>query len=66
MMTMKTSPGKEKFLIAVACVTGVFLVAYGMIQKNHTVFLVGIVAVIGGYLAVRRKIKETLHENKHS
>jgi uncharacterized protein YneF (UPF0154 family) len=28
--------------------------------------LVGIVAVIGGYLAVRRKIKEALRENKHS
>jgi uncharacterized membrane protein len=63
-MNVKMTPGKEKFLIAALCGAGIFLVAYGMIQKNHPVFLLGIVTVVAAYLGIRRKLKQALRENK--
>jgi hypothetical protein len=59
---MKMTPSKEKIFIAAGCVAGIFLVAYGMIQKNNLVFLLGIAIVILSYLAVRRKLRSALRE----
>lgn len=59
------TPGNEKLLIAVLCGAGILFVAYGMIHKNHAVFLVGIVTVVAAYLVIRRKLKKALRENSH-
>jgi len=59
---MKMTPLKEKILIGAACVFGVSAVAYGTVLKNDIVFVIGIVVVIGAYLAIRRKLKAALRE----
>jgi hypothetical protein len=61
-MRINMTPAKEKLLIAVGCGAGIALVAYGMIQKDNLVFLIGIAIVIIPYLAVRRKLKAGLRE----
>ena len=61
-MRISMTPAKEKLLTAVGCGAGIALVAYGMIQKNNLVFLLGIVSVIISYLAIRRKLKAGLRE----
>jgi LPXTG-motif cell wall-anchored protein len=39
---------------------GVLAVSYGMIKENNAVFILGLLFVIGGYLLIRRKLKESL------
>jgi hypothetical protein len=53
---------KEKLLLAGACLTGVYAVAYGMARKNDIVFVIGILIVLGSYLAIRRKLKAALRD----
>ena len=53
---------KEKLLLAVACLAGVSAVAYGMARKDDLVFAIGILIVIGSYLAIRRKLKAALRD----
>jgi hypothetical protein len=55
-------PMKEKLLLAVACLAGVSAVAYGMARKDDLVFAIGILIVIGSYLAIRRKLKAALRD----
>jgi flagellar biosynthesis component FlhA len=52
----------EKALTIVLCVMGVLAVAYGMIRPNHTLFIIGLVFVIGGYLSIRKKMKESIQK----
>ena len=54
----------EKSVTVAVCVTGVAAVAYGMIRPNHVAFVIGIVFVVGGYLRIRKKLKESL-QKKH-
>jgi uncharacterized membrane protein YjjP (DUF1212 family) len=61
-MRINMTPAKEKLLIAVGCGAGIALVAYGMMQKNNLLFILGIVAVILSYLAIRRKLKADIRE----
>lgn len=51
---------KEKIITLLLCGIGICLVAYGMIWQENTVFLAGLPFVIGGYLFIRRKLKESL------
>ncbi|HEX9911365.1 MAG TPA: hypothetical protein VGA86_10800 [Desulfatiglandales bacterium] len=53
---------KEKALILVVCLFGILGVGYGMMNKNHTVFIAGLVFVIAGYLMIRKKLKEYIRE----
>ena len=49
---------KHKALIFIICVIGIVAVSYGVAQDNNVIFVIGILFVIGGYLLVRRRIKD--------
>ena len=49
---------KQKALILIICTIGIVAVSYGMAEDNNVIFVLGIVFVIGGYLLIRRRIKE--------
>ena len=51
---------REKVFIVCLCVFGVLAVSYGMIKENNAVFILGLLFVIGGYLLIRRKLKESI------
>ena len=57
---------KEKTLILVVCLFGILGVSYGMMNKNHLVFIAGLVFVVAGYLMIRKKLKEYIREKYHS
>jgi len=42
---------------------GIVAVAYGMLKDNNPIFIIGLLFVIGGYLLIRRKIKESIRNN---
>ena len=50
-------------LISVIGVIGIAAVLYGMLSNNDLIFIVGLVFVIGGYLLIRRIIKEYVKKN---
>jgi hypothetical protein len=39
---------------------GVTAASYGMLKDNDLIFIIGIFLVFGGYLLMRRKIKESI------
>ena len=53
---------REKAIIICLCVFGVLAISYGMIKENNAVFILGLLFVIGGYLLVRRKLKESIRK----
>ena len=53
---------KEKTLIVCLCVFGLLAVSYGMFRENDTVFVIGVLFVIGGYLLIRKKLKESIRK----
>jgi hypothetical protein len=53
---------KEKALILGVSLLGILGVGYGMMNKNHTVFIAGLVLVIAGYLMIRKKLKAHIRE----
>lgn len=53
---------KEKILIVCLCVFGLLAVSYGMFRENDMVFIIGVFFVIGGYLLIRRKLKESIRK----
>jgi len=53
---------KEKVLTVMLCVIGLSAVSYGMIKENHLVFIMGLVCVIGGYLLIRKRLKESIRD----
>jgi hypothetical protein len=53
---------KEKGLILSVCLLGILGVCYGMVNKNHPIFIAGLVAVVGGYLMIRKKLKAHIEE----
>ena len=53
---------REKVVILSVCLFGVLGVGYGMANKNHPVFIVGLVAVVAGYLMIRKKLKAQIRE----
>lgn len=54
----------EKAFIVCLCVIGIAGVAYGMIKENHPVFLLGLAAVIAGYLLIRKNLKASLRKRQ--
>jgi hypothetical protein len=57
---------KEKALILVVCLFGILGVSHGMMNKNHLVFIAGLVFVVAGYLMIRKKLKEYIRGKYHS
>jgi len=53
---------KDKALVLVLCFLGVLAVGYGMVNKNHPVFVAGLVLLIAGYLMMRKKLKRYIRE----
>ena len=51
---------KEKVITALVCVFGISAASYGMIEENHLIFIIGLMFVIGGYLLIRRKLKDSI------
>ena len=49
---------KHKALIFIICAIGILAVSYGVAKDDNVIFVIGILFVIGGYLLVRRRIKE--------
>jgi len=54
----------EKALTIVLCAIGLLAVAYGMTRSNHVAFVIGLVFVIGGYLRIRKKLKESTQKKE--
>ncbi|UCF85552.1 MAG: hypothetical protein JSV50_07945 [Desulfobacteraceae bacterium] len=52
----------EKSSIVFLCVIGISCVAYGMGEGNNTVFVVGLIFIIVGYLFIRSKLKESIRK----
>jgi hypothetical protein len=57
---------KEKVLILVVCLFGILGVGYGMMNRNHTVFIAGLAFVVAGYLMIRKKLKVYIREKYSS
>jgi uncharacterized membrane protein YfcA len=53
---------KEKILILIVCLFGILGVSYGMVNKDHLVFVVGLVLVAAGYLMFRKRLKAYIRE----
>jgi len=53
----------NKTLISLICVIGIVAVSYGMLNDNNLVFIIGLLFVIGGYLLIRRRIKDYIKKN---
>lgn len=49
---------KQKALILIICTIGIVAVSYGMAKDNNVIFVLGIGFIIGGYLLIRKRIKE--------
>ncbi len=52
-------PDKKELGIALVCVSGVCAIAYGMANNNNAAFLAGLILIIGGYLLIRKKLKDS-------
>ena len=48
----------EKAITVTSAIMGVSSVAYGMAAENHVLFIVGLFLVAGGYLIIRRRLKD--------
>jgi hypothetical protein len=53
---------KGKALILVVCLLGILGVCYGMANKDHPAFIAGLVAVVAGYLMIRKRLKARIRE----
>jgi hypothetical protein len=51
-------PMRYKYACGVLCALGLCGTAYGMEQRNHPVFVLGLLCVIAGYLWIRRYLKK--------
>ncbi len=53
-----------KGFIFCLCVIGLTGVAYGMIKRNHPIFLLGLAVLIAGYLLIRNNLKAYLRKRQ--
>lgn len=51
---------REKILTTLICVFGISAVTYGMVKDNNVIFIVGLLFIIGGYLLIRKRLKESM------
>ena len=54
----------NKTLISLICVIGIVAVSYGLVKDNDVIFIIGIILLIGGYLLIRRRIKEHIKDSR--
>ena len=54
---------QSKALTILICMVGILAVSYGMVKDNDAIFIVGIAFVIGGYLLIRKRIKDHARKN---
>ena len=54
---------KKKPFVIIMCLVGIVAVSFGMVKDNDVVFIIGIILIIGGYLLIRRRIKEHISNN---
>ena len=57
---------KEKAFILLVCLFGILGVCYGILNKDHPVFIIGLVFVVVGYLMIRKKLKAHIREKYSS
>jgi 1,4-dihydroxy-2-naphthoate octaprenyltransferase len=50
---------KKKALIIIICTCGICALAYGMANGDNTIFLIGLMLVIIGYLYIRKELKSS-------
>ncbi|MBN1847259.1 MAG: hypothetical protein JW932_01600 [Deltaproteobacteria bacterium] len=55
---------KEKVLMVALCFAGLIAVFFGMVEDYNGVFIVGITMVVGGYLMMRKRLKESIPGKK--
>ncbi|RPI79332.1 MAG: hypothetical protein EHM45_03325 [Desulfobacteraceae bacterium] len=48
---------QTKGIMAGLAVLGCLLTGYGMIEKNNTVFVIGLAGVVSAYLMFRKRLK---------
>ena len=53
---------KQKVLMLIICAIGIVALIYGIAKDDNVVFVIGIVFVIGGYLLIRRRLKEHIRD----
>jgi len=51
---------KNKNLAVLIGIIGIAAVSYGMLKDNDVVFIIGLILIFGGYLLLRRRIKESI------
>jgi hypothetical protein len=54
---------KNKNLIVLIGVIGAVAVSYGILRHHDVIFIIGLIFFLGGYLLIRRKIKESIRNN---
>jgi LPXTG-motif cell wall-anchored protein len=54
---------QSKALNILTCIVGILAVSYGMVKDNDVLFIVGIAFAIGGYLLIRKRIKDYARKN---
>ena len=47
----------KKIFVALTHAIGIPAVAYGMVSRNHYVFITGLLLIIAAYLVIRRELK---------
>jgi len=55
---------EKKSPIILICMIGISAVAYGALNDSNLIFIIGMLFVIGGYVLIRRKIKESVRNNQ--
>lgn len=55
---------REKALIVCLCVVGILAISYGMMKENDVIFIIGLLFVVGGYLLIRRKLKDAIGKKR--
>ena len=55
---------KHKALILGICTFGIIAVSYGVAKDDNLIFVIGILFVIGGYLPIRRRIKDHIRDKQ--
>ena len=55
---------KKKILIILLSVFGLMAVFYGMARENNVIFILGLIFIGGGYLLIRKRLKESIQEKR--
>ena len=50
---------KKKSFIIILCTCGLCALACGMANRNDTIFLIGLILIIIGYLFIRKELKSS-------